>query len=67
MLTQYGTIDSAIEATRLAAVDYVTKPFRVEELRLRLEHVVHTVELKREAINTAPSPEESSDITDRTA
>jgi DNA-binding NtrC family response regulator len=26
MLTQYGTIDSAVEATRLGAADYVTKP-----------------------------------------
>jgi two-component system response regulator HydG len=48
MLTQYGTIDSAVEATRMGAVDYVTKPFRVEELRARLEQVVHGVELKRE-------------------
>jgi DNA-binding NtrC family response regulator len=48
MLTQYGTIDSAVEATRLGAADYVTKPFRVEELRARLEQVAHGVELKRE-------------------
>src|SRR5450432_645736 len=48
MLTQYGTIDSAVEATRMGAADYVTKPFRVEELRARLEQVVHRVELKRE-------------------
>jgi DNA-binding NtrC family response regulator len=48
MLTQYGTIDSAVEATRMGAADYVTKPFRVEELRARLEQVVHAVELKRE-------------------
>jgi DNA-binding NtrC family response regulator len=48
MLTQYGTIDSAVEATRMGAVDYVTKPFRVEELRARLEQVAHSVELKRE-------------------
>src|SRR5271157_2983013 len=48
MLTQYGTIDSAVEATRMGAADYVTKPFRVEELRARLEHVAHAVELKRE-------------------
>ena len=48
MLTQYGTIDSAVEATRMGAADYVTKPFRVEELRARLEQVVHSVELKRE-------------------
>jgi len=48
MLTQYGTIDSAVQATRMGAVDYVTKPFRIEELRARLEQVVHAVELKRE-------------------
>jgi DNA-binding NtrC family response regulator len=48
MLTQYGTIDSAVEATRFGAADYVTKPFRMEELRARLEHVAHAVELKRE-------------------
>jgi DNA-binding NtrC family response regulator len=48
MLTQYGTIDSAVEATRMGAADYVTKPFRVEELRARLEHVAHAVDLKRE-------------------
>src|SRR5208283_3097840 len=48
MLTQYGTIDSAVEATRMGAADYVTKPFRVEELRARLEQVAHSVELKRE-------------------
>ena len=29
VLTQYGTIETAIEATRLGAVDYVTKPFHV--------------------------------------
>ena len=48
VLTQYGTIDSAVTATRLGAVDYVTKPFRIEELRSRLERVVHAVELQQE-------------------
>jgi DNA-binding NtrC family response regulator len=48
MLTQYGTIDSAVQATRMGAADYVTKPFRVEELQARLEQVAHAVELKRE-------------------
>lgn len=48
MLTQYGTIDSAVQATRMGVADYVTKPFRVEELRARLEQVAHSVELKRE-------------------
>ncbi|MDP9146790.1 MAG: sigma-54 dependent transcriptional regulator [Acidobacteriota bacterium] len=48
VLTQYGTIDSAVTATRLGALDYVTKPFRVEELRSRLERVARAVELQQE-------------------
>jgi len=46
--TQYGTIDSAVAATRLGAVDYVTKPFRIEELRSRLERAARAVELQQE-------------------
>jgi len=48
VLTQYGTIDSAIEATKTGALDYVTKPFRIEELRARLEHAMHEVDLLQE-------------------
>jgi two-component system response regulator HydG len=48
VLTQYGTIESAVEVTRLGAVDYVTKPFRIEELRSRLERVARAVELQQE-------------------
>ena len=48
VLTQYGSIDSAIEATRHGAIDYVTKPFRIEELRTRLEKAVHECDLQQE-------------------
>jgi DNA-binding NtrC family response regulator len=48
VLTQYGTIDSAVAATRLGAIDYVTKPFRIEELRARLERASQAVELQQE-------------------
>ena len=48
VLTQYGTIESAVEVTRMGAVDYVTKPFRIEELRSRLERVARGVELQQE-------------------
>ena len=48
MLTQYGTIETAIEATRLGAADYVTKPFHVEELRTKLDRLVHSIELDQE-------------------
>ena len=48
VLTQYGTIETAIEATRLGAVDYVTRPFHVEELRSKLERLVRSIELDQE-------------------
>src|SRR5260221_3941513 len=48
VLTQYGTIESALEVTRMGAVDYVTKPFRIEELRSRLERVAKAVDLQQE-------------------
>jgi DNA-binding NtrC family response regulator len=48
VLTQYGTIETAVEATRLGATDYVTKPFHVAELRTKLERVVRTIDLDQE-------------------
>src|SRR5256886_10037572 len=48
VLTQYGTIEADLEVTRLGDVDYVTKPFRIEELRSRLERVGRAVELQQE-------------------
>lgn len=48
VLTQYGTIDSAVTATRMGAVDYVTKPFHIEDLRTRLERVARDLDLDRE-------------------
>ena len=48
VLTQYGTIDSAVAATRMGAVDYVTKPFHVEELRTNIERRPSHMDLDRE-------------------
>jgi len=48
VLTQYGTIETAVEATRLGAMDYVTKPFHVEELRAKLDRLVRAIELDQE-------------------
>src|SRR6202167_5195887 len=48
VLTQYGTIETAVEATRLGALDYVTKPFHIEDFRTKIERVVRTIELSQE-------------------
>src|SRR6266851_7998849 len=48
VLTQYGTIATAIEATRLGATDYVTKPFHVEESRSKLDRLIHSIEVDLE-------------------
>jgi len=48
MLTQYGTIQTAVEATRLGAADYVTKPFHIDELRRKLQRLIHEQEIDQE-------------------
>ena len=48
VLTQYGTIESAVEATRMGAADYVTKPFHIPELRSKLERVVRLLDVAQE-------------------
>lgn len=40
MLTGYGTIESAVEALRIGACDYLTKPVVDNELRLSLERAL---------------------------
>src|SRR5919106_1744237 len=48
MLTGLNTARTAFAAKGTGAFDYVTKPFDVEELRLRVEHAVEKVQLSRE-------------------
>ena len=48
MLTGYGTIETAVQALRLGAVDFLTKPIVDEELRISLERALRQYELKRE-------------------
>jgi two-component system response regulator HydG len=40
VMTAYGTIETAVEAMRRGAFDYVAKPFKVPELLVRMEKAI---------------------------
>ncbi len=48
ILTAHGTIDSAVEAMRLGASDYLTKPFNREQLRASVRKALEVAELTTE-------------------
>jgi len=48
MLTALNTARPAIDAMKNGALDYITKPFDVEELRMRVEKAMEKLELSRE-------------------
>jgi DNA-binding NtrC family response regulator len=48
IMTGHGSIESAVQAMKLGACDYITKPFRVEELKLLLQRLEEKVKLVAE-------------------
>ncbi len=48
IMTGYGSIETAVQAMKLGAYDYITKPFRVEELKLVLQRMAEKVDLVAE-------------------
>ena len=48
VVTGYGTVQSAVQAMKHGAYDYVTKPFSVDELKMLLERVASHLKLKSE-------------------
>ncbi|RLE24134.1 MAG: hypothetical protein DRJ08_01395 [Acidobacteria bacterium] len=48
LVTAFGSIESAVEAMKLGAEDYLSKPLDMFELRKRVEKIVGNKRLKRE-------------------
>jgi DNA-binding NtrC family response regulator len=48
VVTGYATVQSAVQAMKNGAYDYVTKPFTIDELKLLLERVAAHLRLKTE-------------------
>ena len=48
MVTAHGTIQSAVDAMKAGAYDYLMKPFELDELRMVVSKALETQKLKRE-------------------
>ena len=55
IMTAYATIETAVEATRKGAYDYITKPFRRERILMIIEKVIqwHTILEENKALRDA--------------
>ena len=47
LITGHGSVETAVDAMRLGAADYITKPVRIAELRTRLARAVEARQLRR--------------------
>jgi two-component system, NtrC family, response regulator len=59
MITAYGTIESAVQAMKQGAFDYITKPFNRDELRITLDRALRMRRLEKE------NAELRAEVTDR--
>ncbi len=48
ILTAYGTLDNALEVMKLGAYDYITKPFKLQELLIVVENAINRAALIEE-------------------
>ena len=56
VITAYGTIESAVEAMRLGAFDFVTKPFKLAEVETKVDRILRR---KAAAASNEPPSEDS--------
>jgi len=50
IITAYGTIKDAVEAMKIGAYDYLTKPFSLDEFKLIVERAIDVKELREDNI-----------------
>ncbi len=48
MITAFGTTESAVEAMKLGAYDYINKPFNIDEIRLIVKKAIEKKRLSEE-------------------
>jgi len=50
MITAYASTETAVEAMKLGAYDYITKPFKVDEIKLIIQKALEKRSLRKENI-----------------
>ncbi len=60
VMTAYASVDTAIEAMKQGAVDYITKPFKVDEIKLAIEKSINRKQLIHENIELKKQLQEGS-------
>lgn len=48
IITAFGTTESAVEAMKLGAYDYITKPFKIDEVRINIANALKSKNLEVE-------------------
>ena len=48
IITAFGTTETAVEAMKLGAYDYLTKPFKIDEVRLNISNALRSKNLETE-------------------
>jgi DNA-binding NtrC family response regulator len=48
IITAYGSIETAVEAMKAGATDFIKKPFDIQEIKLMIQKVLDTNRLRRE-------------------
>jgi two-component system response regulator AtoC len=59
VMSAYGTIDTAVEAMKLGAVDYISKPFKADEIFLKLAQFEEKGRLREENLRLRDAVQET--------
>src|SRR5512136_2760448 len=48
LMTAFGSVNTAVEAMKIGAFDYVQKPFEIEEMEVKIEKALEMRRMKHE-------------------
>lgn len=63
LMTAYGSSETAVDAMKNGAYDYITKPFNLDEVKIIVNRAVHMQELTKEVVYLTQEVKEMSQTT----